>query len=1097
MSNPLDDELKVAKDLQRFLGIETLPKYFVDDLKEEIDTSKKSQDDVILQHFREDSLTGIKTVRFLKDYYRYQAMPDTTTKNLSFKRTAELFRLQGIKNYAFILQINNPHLIGVNPRDEANLTNEQKIWITKENRENFWYHLREVVHLKEDQPFMANRGNISFIWAYLNHITTYNIMPRQQGKAQDKNSKVRVKPMLPNDPIWKRIGDLKTGDTIIDPKGEEALINGLHYQGMKRTYTVTMSDGRKTNACTEHMWRYRNNRECGVDSWSETTTSYFLELLKRDDYAKDPIQIPLIQNVDNLNKRNDLNAYLYGLLQSVKQNTQYISLDGFKINQLETLQALLDRDSPNVYKVLASYNGLLLAKTDGTYFECANPLGVPNNLLDSSISTRLELLHGVLDSQGTIGVDGILIKTKNTLFMRQMQYLVRGLGGTAKYVEKINKLIITLPENFPYFVFKEVKNIPSYPNKLFVESVTFAGDRECVCIEVNNDDSTYVTDDFIVTHNTVSVQVIDFWLTYIMGRSYKTHLITLKSDNRAQFIEAIKNIRTQMPKYLVNTTYKDKDSGTYLTYRAFGEGKANVLTISVPQQSEAAAGDLGRGLTVGTTNFDEPGYINYILAIVDGCTPSALTEMENMRKKGLPYGINYITTPNTIKHPSGAYMYKKVMDATEWRESFFDCYSESHLVYKIIKRAPGGVKDINTASPALSMIYNYLKLGKNKNWVSKTINELGLSLSKAKIDLLLMWVEDGEDRLFDDLTRERLSENKTEALFSKEYKDSNLYMDFFITKEQLIQACKAEHNDFFLIGCDTSSAINKDACTVVVRSMVSGDVVAVGRYPLAFLDDVENIIMDLLESINNSVLIIERNYAHHMIDNLLTTMWSKGMDPFKKIFNRIYYDPVRYSKEFEEVKRTRPGGRSKEFYLKHKEMFGFLTNAGSRKDLYGLIKEAVGVTGAGIYYDKLIDELIALKIRHDRIDHDADGHDDLVISWLLTYWFIKRVNKTHYNIPPGIELTKTRNLIAANQETVFDNPQVIEFIEAVRARVVKLTEEYVKTNDNILAARLEFEINKLTKLLPKDNKRIRTVDSIIEQAKIDRSQRLGKMRKVV
>lgn len=1095
MEQALLDELKVAKDLQRFLGIEELPKYFVDDLKEEIDTSKKSQDEVILQHFREDSLSGIKTVRFLKDFYRYQAQPDITTKNISFKRTAELFRLQGIKNYAFILQLNNPMLMGVNPRDEANLTNEQKIWITKENRENFWYHLREVVHLKEDQPFMANRGNVSFIWTYLNHITTYNIMPRQQGKAQDKRAKVRVKPLKPYDPIWKEIGDLKTGDTIIDPHGKEALINGLHYQGFKRTYEVKMSDGRKTRACPEHMWRYRTNRDCGVESWSETTTAYFLDLLKREDYAKDPIQIPLIQNVDNTNKVNDKNAYLFGALSSALNESVCICLPGVNESSLEALQALLDRDSPDTYNVVVMADGLGIVKKDNSGFVINGDVGLPLNLLDSSIGTRMELLHGILDAQGTLGTDGVIVKTKNTPFMRQVQYLVRSLGGTAKFIEKINKLVITLPEAIPYFAFKDVKDIPAYPNKLFVESVLYSGDRECVCIEVNNDDSTYVTDDFIVTHNTVSVQVIDFWLTYIMGRSYKTHLITLKSDNRAQFIEAIKNIRTQMPKYLVNTTYKDKDSGTYLTYRAFGEGKANVLTISVPQQSEAAAGDLGRGLTVGTTNFDEPGYISYIMAIVDGCTPSALTEMENMRKKGLPYGINYITTPNTIKHPSGAYMYKKVMDATEWRETFFDCYSESHLVYKVIKRAPMGVKDINTASPSISMIYNYLKLGKNKNWVAKIINELGLSLSKAKIDLLLMWVEDGEDRLFDDLTREKLSENKSDALWSKEYKDSNLYMDFFITKEQLMEACKPEHNDYFLIGCDTSSAINKDACTVVVRSMVSGDTIAVGRYPLAFLDDVESIIMDLLTSINNSILVIERNYAHHMVDNLLTTMWSRGMDPFKKMFNRIYYDPVRYAKEFEEVKRVRPGSRTKEFYLRFKEMFGFVTNAQTRKDLYGLVKEAVGVTGAGIHYDKLIDELIALKIKHDRIDHDADGHDDLVISWLLTFWFIKRVNKSIFGIPSGIELTRTRNLVAENATTVFDNPKVIEFIDAIRLRVIKLTEEYVKTNDNLLASRLEYEINKLTRLLPKDNKRVRTVDSIIEQAKVERSQRLGKQRR--
>ena len=1082
-------EKDIAADLQAYLGIEKLPKYFVDDIRKEIDTEKKSDEEVLLQHFREDSLHGIKTVRFLKDFYHYNAKPDITTKNESFRRTAELFRQQGIKNYYFILQINNPALIGVNPRDEANLSNEQKVWIHNECKENFWYCLREVLWLKAEQPFKANRGNVSFIWAYLNHITTYNIMPRQQGKAQDVKSKIRVKQTLPSDPVWKEMGDIKTGDTIIDPNGQESLVNGVWPQGYMRTYEVEMSDGRKTRAATDHMWRYRTNADCGENSWSETTTAFFLEMLRNPNYAKDPIQIPLIENLENSRKTRDRLGYLMGAFLNAEGSVSSIPLPNVDTSYQDELQALLDRDVLDKFKVLCSDGQLSIVRADGTNFEINNDIGLPVNLLDSDLQSRKELLHGVLDALGEIGTDGILIKSKDTVGMRQIQYLVRGLGGTARYERKIEKLIITLPDEVPYFRFRK-ELVPGYSNKLFVKKVSFAGDRPCVCIEVNNDDSTYITDDFIVTHNTVSVQVIDFWLTYIMGRSYKTHLVTLKSDNRAQFIEAIKNIRTQMPSYLVNPTYKDKDSGNYLTYRSFGEGQANVLTISVPQQSEAAAGDLGRGLTVGTTNFDEPGYINYIESIVNGCTPSALTEMDNMREKGLPYAINYITTPNTIKHPSGAYMYRNIMNSTEWREKFFDCYSESHLVHKLIKRSP-----VKTTSPSVAMIYNYLKLGKSKDWVTRTIDQLKLTLSKAKIDLLLMWVEDGEDRLFDDVTREKLSDNKRDAVWSKEYRESNLYVDFFVTKEELIKMCSPDHNDHIIIGCDTSSAINKDACTVVLRSMVTGDTIGVGRYPLAFLDDVADIVVDLLESIHNSMLIIERNYAHHFIDKLLITLQAKGMDPFKKMFNRIYNDPVKYASQFEEVKRTRAGGRTKEFYLRFKEFFGFNTTASTRKELYDFIQEAVAATGAGLHYDKLIDEIIALKIKNDRIDHELEGHDDLVIAWLLSYWFIKVGNsKTYYDISPHMALTRTKNLLAGGEKSVFDDPKVLDMIDQVRKRIIKLTEEYIKTNDNILAMRLEFEINKLTKLLPKEAKRIHTIDTTIEQAKVERNQRIMKHR---
>ncbi|WP_228492925.1 hypothetical protein, partial [Pseudomonas aeruginosa] len=361
------------------------------------------------------------------------------------------------------------------------------------------------------------------------------------------------------------------------------------------------------------------------------------------------------------------------------------------------------------------------------------------------------------------------------------------------------------------------------------------------------------------------------------------------------------------------------------------------------------------------------------------------------------------------------------------------------------------------------MVYNYLQLGKDKAWVRETIDLLGLSLAKAKIDLLLMWVEDGENRLFDDVTREAINNMKRDVVWSKEYRDCNLYVDFFVTQQELLEMAKKEYNDHFLIGVDTSSAINKDACTIVIRSMKTGKVIGVGRYPLTFLDDVTAIVVDLLDVIQNSTLIIERNYAHHMIDSLLIMLPAKGMDPFKRVFNQIYQDTVNNAKEFEEVQNTKFAYRNKAFYLKYKQYFGFVTTKTSREVLYGLIQEAVGNTGYGLCYAKLADELINLKLKGDRIDHDAKQHDDLVIAWLLSYWFIKLgENKSLYGIPPGIALTDTRNLLNSvqNQGRTEYEPYVVQLIDKVRSKVHSLTEELMSTQDNILALRLEVEIRK-------------------------------------
>lgn len=1087
--------LGFANKLKEYLGVSYLPRELIDDSENRVDFSKRTEDELLLAHFNEDSLTSIKTVRFLKDFSRYKAAPDKKTTNKSFIRTAEVFRQQGVKNYFFLLQLNNPALVGVDPYD-PNLTSEQMLMIHEESRTNFWYFLREVCRLKPEQPFMANRGNISFIWNYLNHITTYMIMPRQQGKMQRNSSKVRVKPenvltnLTPKD-TWKKIGDLRTGDVVIDRFGQEANVIGIHPHGKKRMYRVTMTDGRYTDVGTEHLWTIRDlgrGTASTTGIWDDYSTAQLIQMLKERRVMEIPLVVPEV----GVKQKLKLDPYLLGTLVAATPVDNKLR---FVVHSKEQVEYLVS-NLPEEMLITIEGNAGFISKRDNSPLVINHDLGFQQEYLEGHLNDRRGLLQGFFDQRLELG-RVLYLDAPSKLIGKQLSYLVRSLGGTARLTQK--RLEVTLPlaeegesvSQHYYRFFEPIGMIPT-SNHLFIDSIRYMGEDEATCIEVDAQDHLYITDDFIVTHNTVSVQVINFWLTYINGRGYKSHLITLKSDNRAQFIDAIKKIRTCLPKYLVNPTWKDKDAGNYLTYKAFGEEHVNTLTISVPQIGRDAAGDLGRGLTVETTTYDEPAYINFIEEIINGCAPSALTAMENARKAGKPYGISYITTPNTSLHPSGNFMFEKLMSATEWREKFFDSYSESHLRERLLKASPK-----QTTSPSVSMVYNYLQLGKDKDWVKKTIDSLSLSLSKAKIDLLLMWVEDGENRLFDDVTREAINNVKRPVVWSKEYKSSGLFVDFFVPQSELIEMGKKSYNDFFVIGMDTSSAINKDACTLIIRSIKTGKVIGVGRYPLAFLDDVTAIFVDMLQTFENSVLIPERNYAHHMIDSLLILLPARGMDPFERIYNQVYQDPVNHVKELEAVRLTKFSYRDKNFYLKYKQYFGFNTTAKSREVLYGLIQEAVGITGYGIAYDKLADELIGLRTKGGRIDHDSKQHDDLVISWLLTYWFIKLgANKSYYNVPPGVALTDTRNLLFAGKEKTdqYVDPNVVKMLDFVRGKINTMTQELLKTNDNILAMRLEAEIRKLSKLLPPETHKLVTLDNLIEEAKMERGKRMLKAR---
>ena len=53
-----------------------------------------------------------------------------------------------------------------------------------------------------------------------------------------------------------------------------------------------------------------------------------------------------------------------------------------------------------------------------------------------------------------------------------------------------------------------------------------------------------------------------------------------------------------------------------------------------------------------------------------------------------------------------------------------------------------------------------------------------------------------------------------------------LFVDWFVTKERLDELVN-DPTEFILMGVDTSDAINKDACTLVLRRMKTGENIGV------------------------------------------------------------------------------------------------------------------------------------------------------------------------------------------------------------------------------------------------------------------------------
>lgn len=132
-------------------------------------------------------------ILFKEDWGRYpNAIAHTKTKNKSFLKYVYILRTMGVANHIWPLALIHPELEDVDPCSE-NLTPLEIALVIKEVAVNPWYFFREICRFPPQgggspMHFIANRGNMSAIWSFFNHIDYALIMPRQFGKSASMDS---------------------------------------------------------------------------------------------------------------------------------------------------------------------------------------------------------------------------------------------------------------------------------------------------------------------------------------------------------------------------------------------------------------------------------------------------------------------------------------------------------------------------------------------------------------------------------------------------------------------------------------------------------------------------------------------------------------------------------------------------------------------------------------------------------------------------------------------------------------------------------------------------------------------------------------------
>ena len=365
-----------------------------------------------------------------------------------------------------------------------------------------------------------------------------------RGRAQPLHTKV----LTPQG--FRPIGDLEVGDFVIGSDGRPTEVKGVYPQGFKEIYRVYTQDGASTLASEDHLWSVhtRGDRRRGKPA-RVLATKEMIGNLRAAHYHR--YELPLLSAAVEFEPQPvPLDPYALGLLLgdgciTCVTTPSYTTTDpelaealerlipGIKVRRKTDMDYVLNRvtRSGEVITIENPVTGAM--RRLGLAGTKSNTKFVPEAYKLNSPDVRLAILQGLFDSDGgPVTQQGrtcrIQFGTASDRLRDDVIFLVESLGGivyqrtrkaegrkpglargrAVHHRYDAHVLDIRLPEGVVPFRLarKAAKYVAAGGGRpmRFIDRIEPAGTEEAVCIQVAADDSLYVTEDFLLTHNTLN-----------------------------------------------------------------------------------------------------------------------------------------------------------------------------------------------------------------------------------------------------------------------------------------------------------------------------------------------------------------------------------------------------------------------------------------------------------------------------------------------------------------------------------------------------------------------------------------------------------------
>jgi phosphate starvation-inducible PhoH-like protein len=365
-----------------------------------------------------------------------------------------------------------------------------------------------------------------------------------RGRAQPLSSAV----LTPSG--FQPIGGLRVGELVVGSNGLPTPVLGVYPQGRKQVFRLIAQDGASTLCCGEHLWRVFTaaDRRRGRPGRIVETREMVGRLRAAHQHR---FELPLLgAPVEFPPREVPLDPYALGLLlgDGCLTGTTTPSFSTADPELAVALEERLDgielRPKGGVdyglHHAAGHRGGVIVANPVTAALRVLDLVGtrsrtkfVPEVYLHNESAVRLAVLQGLLDSDGGPVVQRertcrIQYTTCSERLRDDVFFLVRSLGGVAysrrrkaagrrpgwargrpiHHRSDAFVMDIRLPEVIEPFRLERKRehyrqNGVGRPMR-FVHAIEPAGEVETVCIQVAAADSLYITDDFLVTHNTLN-----------------------------------------------------------------------------------------------------------------------------------------------------------------------------------------------------------------------------------------------------------------------------------------------------------------------------------------------------------------------------------------------------------------------------------------------------------------------------------------------------------------------------------------------------------------------------------------------------------------